>query len=163
MTRARTNAVTTTPSKKTTSGKKQSASIAVPSAPTRKAGSIASRPPRPPGAVTSQPKPTPKVEKGAGSKQANIIAVLRRAEGATVADLMQLTGWLPHSMRGVISDVLKRKLGLAVGSSLQPDRGRVYRIVDKESAPPAATSTPALRRAKAPPGKKLSSVAAPAA
>lgn len=61
-------------------------------------------------------------------KQARIIEMLRRPEGATNAQLMNVTGWQSHSVRGVLSGVLKRKLGLPVDSTVEPGRGRVYRI-----------------------------------
>lgn len=68
------------------------------------------------------------------SKQARLVTLLRRKEGATLAELMAATGWLSHSVRGALSAVLKRKLGLAIESAPEPDRGRVYRI----AAPPVA-------------------------
>jgi hypothetical protein len=64
-----------------------------------------------------------------GSKQATVIALLRRPEGVTVAEIVAATGWQPHTVRGLFSGTLKRKLGLGLGSA-QEDRGRVYRIVD---------------------------------
>ena len=67
--------------------------------------------------------PTPR----AGSKQAQVIDLFRRAEGATVAEVMTATGWQPHTVRGIVSGTLKKKLGLTVISAKEP-RGRVYRI-----------------------------------
>ena len=61
------------------------------------------------------------------SKQAMMIDLLRRAQGATMENLLDVTGWQPHSVRGVISGVLKKRLGLAVLSE-QQEHGRVYRI-----------------------------------
>jgi Protein of unknown function (DUF3489) len=63
------------------------------------------------------------------SKQAEVIALLRRPEGATVDEVRATTGWQPHTVRGVFSGALKRKLGLAVVAA-QEARGRVYRIVE---------------------------------
>lgn len=82
------------------------------------------------------------------SKQARVIAMLRRAEGATIADLMAATGWLSHSVRGAISGVLKRKLGLVVESRVESDRGRVYRTGAEPT--PAAVALKPSRRARAP-------------
>ena len=62
-----------------------------------------------------------------GSKQAQIIDLFRRAEGATVAEVIAATGWQPHTVRGIVSGTLKKKLGLAVISAKE-ERGRVYRI-----------------------------------
>ena len=65
------------------------------------------------------------------SKQALLIDLLRRKEGATIAEAVKATGWQPHSIRGAISGTLKRKLGLAVTSDKVEQRGRVYRIAAK--------------------------------
>jgi hypothetical protein len=62
-----------------------------------------------------------------GSKQAQIIDLFRRAEGATVAEVIAATGWQPHTVRGIVSGTLKKKLGLTVISAKE-ERGRVYRI-----------------------------------
>jgi len=63
------------------------------------------------------------------SKQAEIIALLRRPEGATVAELAAATDWQPHTVRGVFSGILKKKLRLTF-SSERDERGRTYRLVD---------------------------------
>jgi len=64
----------------------------------------------------------------AGTKQAQIIAMLQRPEGASVAEIVAATAWQAHSARGVISGVLKKKPGLLVGSTKEDGRGSVYRI-----------------------------------
>ncbi len=63
-----------------------------------------------------------------GTKQAILIDLLNRSGGATLAELVEATGWQRHSVRGAISGTLKKKLGLAVTSQSTDDRGRVYRI-----------------------------------
>src|SRR5207245_9651352 len=63
----------------------------------------------------------------AGSKQAQVIDLFRRAEGATVAEVIAATGWQPHTVRGIVSGTLKKKLRLTVVSAKE-ERGRVYRI-----------------------------------
>jgi hypothetical protein len=65
------------------------------------------------------------------SKQSLLIDLLRRKEGATLAEAVKATGWQPHSVRGAISGTLKKKLGLAVTSEKVEDRGRVYRVAAK--------------------------------
>ena len=62
------------------------------------------------------------------TKQAILIDHLSRAKGATLAELVEATGWQPHSVRGAISGTLRKKLGLAVTSETTDNRGRVYRI-----------------------------------
>ncbi|MFN4203756.1 MAG: DUF3489 domain-containing protein [Tabrizicola sp.] len=64
----------------------------------------------------------------AGTKQAQIIAMLQRPEGATVAEMVEATGWLTHTVRGSISGALKKKLGLPISAEKVEGRGAVYRI-----------------------------------
>jgi hypothetical protein len=64
----------------------------------------------------------------AGTKQAQIIALLERPEGATVAEMVAASGWLAHSARGLISGGLKKKLRLNVTTEKVAARGTVYRI-----------------------------------
>ena len=63
-----------------------------------------------------------------GTKQAQLIAMLEYAEGATVAEIVAATGWQPHTVRGAFAGALKKRLGLAVTSEKVDGRGRVYRI-----------------------------------
>jgi len=79
------------------------------------------------GATSAEaPVPAPYRE---GTKQALLIAMLRRPEGATVDEVVRKTGWQRHSVRGAISGAIKKKLGLTVESERDDNRGRVYRIV----------------------------------
>jgi hypothetical protein len=66
------------------------------------------------------------------SKQDEVIAMLRRPEGVTVDEVASATGWLRHTVRGVLSGTLKKKLGLTLASAKE-ERGRVYRIVEAGS------------------------------
>ena len=75
--------------------------------------------------VTEAPKP---VAIRAGTKQAQIIALLQRPEGASIVEIVEATGWLAHSARGLISGGLKKKLGLSITSEKIQARGRVYKI-----------------------------------
>jgi hypothetical protein len=63
-----------------------------------------------------------------GTKQAQIIAMLQRPEGATVHEMVEATGWLPHTVRGCISGALKKRLGLEVHTATVDGKGIVYKI-----------------------------------
>lgn len=63
------------------------------------------------------------------SKQASVIAMLRRPEGATVLQISEEMGWLKHTTRAFVSATLGKKLGLNVTSG-KIDGQRVYRIED---------------------------------
>ncbi|HXF87899.1 MAG TPA: DUF3489 domain-containing protein [Xanthobacteraceae bacterium] len=62
------------------------------------------------------------------SKQAQLIAMLKRSEGATIDEIVDAFGWQAHTVRGAIAGALKKKLGLDVTSEKVDGRGRVYRI-----------------------------------
>ena len=64
----------------------------------------------------------------ATSKQARVLALLRGPNGATIATVMRSTGWQPHTVRGFLAAVVRRKLGLKLESE-KTDGERVYRIV----------------------------------
>ncbi len=64
----------------------------------------------------------------AGTKQAQIIAMLQRPEGASIAEIVAATGWLAHTVRGSISGALKKKLGLSIIAEKVEGRGTVYRL-----------------------------------
>jgi hypothetical protein len=64
----------------------------------------------------------------AGTKQAQIIAMLQRPEGASVAEMVEATSWQSHTVRGSISGALKKKLGLPIATEKVEGRGTVYRL-----------------------------------
>jgi hypothetical protein len=78
-------------------------------------------------AIEALSEPDPQPDTKGSSKQDAVIAMLRRPEGATVDEVASATGWQRHTVRGVFSGTLKRKLGLTVASAKE-ERGRVYRI-----------------------------------
>ena len=81
-------------------------------------------------AIEALPEPQPDAKRP--SKQDEVIAMLRRAEGATVDEVVGATGWQRHTVRGVFSGTLKKKLGLTLASAKE-ERGRVYRIAGPAS------------------------------
>ena len=77
----------------------------------------------------TKPKKAPR-RKREGTKQAALIAMLRRKQGATIAQIAEATGWRRHTIRGVIAGALKKKLGLTVTSEKVKGGERTYRIID---------------------------------
>ena len=64
----------------------------------------------------------------AGTKQAQLIEMLRAPAGASIEEIVAATGWQPHTVRGAIAGALKKKLGLEVTSEKVDGRGRIYRL-----------------------------------
>ena len=78
-----------------------------------------------------EPKPaTTECQIREGTKQALVIEMLRRPEGATIAEIVEATAWASHSVRGFLAGALKKKLGLTIDSEKHATRGRVYKIID---------------------------------
>ena len=67
------------------------------------------------------------------TKHARIIAMLRAPAGATVAAIVTAVEWQPHSVRGFLAGVVRKKLGLNLVAE-QTDKGRVYRIRDGKAS-----------------------------
>ena len=62
------------------------------------------------------------------SKQAQVIAMLKRPEGATIAQIVEATGWQAHTVRGTFAGAFKKKLGLEISSSKEQGSERIYTI-----------------------------------
>ena len=82
------------------------------------------------GSQTGDPTltPTAEVVARADSKTAKVLAMLRRAEGATLQQIMSVTGWQAHSVRGFVSGTLGKKLHLTVVSAKGEDGQRRYSV-----------------------------------
>ena len=72
-------------------------------------------------------KPTPRTRDN--SKQAAVIALLSRPEGATLAQITEATQWQLHTTRGFLAGAVKKRLGLQLTSE-KPEGGvRIYRVI----------------------------------
>jgi hypothetical protein len=88
----------------------------------------AKKAPRKPAAEKSSKSPrTKKAAEPRVTKQSKVIDALCRPEGATIAEIMEMTGWQEHSVRGFISGAVKKKLGLTVERVTEDGRVR-YRV-----------------------------------
>jgi hypothetical protein len=65
-----------------------------------------------------------------GSKESQVIAMLRRPEGATLAQIGESTGWQTHSIRGFFAAALKKRHGLSLTSEKPQGGERTYRIAE---------------------------------
>jgi Protein of unknown function (DUF3489) len=83
-------------------------------------------------------------EKGAriairsSTKQSAAIDILRSPGGATITALTKVTGWQPHSVRGFLAGVVKKRLKLHLQSAVV-EGVRIYRITGGHGAPPVET------------------------
>ncbi len=88
------------------------------------------------GKSAKKASPRKKAPKGAkkatgardGSKTAKVLELLKRKDGATLAEIMKATDWQAHSVRGFISGTLGKKMGLTVTSTKGEDGERSYSI-----------------------------------
>ena len=75
-------------------------------------------------ATAKDATPTPRD----GSKKAIVLDMLKRPDGATLAEIMSATDWQAHSVRGFISGSLGKKMGLTVESFKRTDGVRAYKV-----------------------------------
>ena len=88
-----------------------------------------------PDAATSGEGEAPAPRTRENSKQAQVIAMLKRPEGATIQQVCDATDWQAHTVRGTFAGAFKKKLGLTITSDKAEGGVRVYRIA--EDAPTA--------------------------
>ena len=58
-----------------------------------------------------------------------MIELMRRPEGASIDEIARETGWLPHTVRGTMTNALKKRLGLTIVSHKNQNCIRKYKIV----------------------------------
>ena len=87
------------------------------------------------GKKATSTKKAPKTPKGQkkpavrdGSKTERILDLLKRKDGATLAEIMKETRWQRHSVRGFLSGTIRKKMGLAVSSTKSEDGERTYSV-----------------------------------
>ena len=73
-----------------------------------------------------------------GSKQSRVIALLQSPTGATIEAMMKATGWQPHSVRGFLAGVVRKRLKLELGST-KVDGNRVYQITTRDAGKTVST------------------------
>jgi hypothetical protein len=76
---------------------------------------------------TTKARPAPK-DHDKGTKKETVLTLLRRPQGATLAEMMKATGWQSHSVRGFLSEALRKNMGLKVKSAKREDGTRVYSV-----------------------------------
>jgi hypothetical protein len=94
----------------------------------------AAKPKRKPGKKAKSPKKAARAKKPASkpkadrtNKKAEVIAMMKRAKGATLPEIMKATGWQPHTVRGFVS-ILGSKGGEKIESSKNAAGERTYKI-----------------------------------
>ena len=114
--------------KTNTPKKRVAANVEKPAAATKKAKHVAA----PEGAekiaaAKKVGKPTEKAPRPA-TKSDMILGLLRRPSGASAAELTEATGWQAHSVRGFLSAVIGRKMGLTLASEKNEQEERRYSL-----------------------------------
>ena len=89
---------------------------------------------RPPKSGKRLPNRRPDQSTRSTTKTDQILVFLRQPKGASIAELMQVTSWQAHSVRGFLSGTVKKKLGLNVVSELDAKMQRRYRIANDTKA-----------------------------
>jgi len=114
----------------TTDVEKPAAGNALPGEPESKPQKAAKR--AKPAKKAKPPKKAPRAKKAKppaerANKKAEVIALMKRAKGATLSEIMLATKWQPHTVRGFVS-ILGSKGGEKIESSKNADGDRVYKI-----------------------------------
>jgi hypothetical protein len=92
---------------------------------TRRATVALSQPGRPQRAVRAN---KPASANDGGNKTAKILALLKRPDGVTLKELVEMTGWRANSVRGFLSGSIGKKMGTPVESFKSSEGDRSYRL-----------------------------------
>jgi hypothetical protein len=76
----------------------------------------------PKGRGQKQPKP--------GTKQAALVRLLKQPNGTTMDEMVKVTMWQKHTVRGTLSHAIKKRLGYLVESAKNSENVRIYRIIE---------------------------------
>jgi len=82
-----------------------------------------------PDAASAASSPAPARARREGTKQAQVISMLSRPDGATTKEIAEATGWQAHTVRSTLSHTLQKRLGFQMASEDVAERGRVHRII----------------------------------
>jgi hypothetical protein len=96
--------------------------------------SAAAKPKRKPGKKAKPVKKAARAKKPASkpkadrtNKKAEVLAMMKRAKGVTLSEIMKTTSWQPHTVRGFVS-ILGSKGGEKIESSKNAAGERTYKI-----------------------------------
>lgn len=84
--------------------------------------------------IKAKKSATPQPPAKQQSKQSQIVELLKKKTGTTVEEMMVLTGWQAHTVRGIISGVIKKRLGLNVVNIVGACGTRTYRITEVKTS-----------------------------
>jgi hypothetical protein len=65
-----------------------------------------------------------------GTKQEKLITMLRRKEGVTIEQMARALAWQTHTVHGVLSATIRKRLGLKIVSAASSGGKRTYRIAE---------------------------------
>jgi hypothetical protein len=100
---------------------------------TRRSKAAAPKPTKPPTTTTKSVDREPTMTKSVDreTKRDQVIAMLKRAEGASNDEISKAMNWLPHTTRSFVTATVGKKLGHPLSSVKDEQRGRVYRIISQ--------------------------------
>jgi len=92
------------------------------------------QPPEPPVASTAPTSIVPTWATARVTKNDLVLNQLKQKDGVSISDMMDVTGWQAHSVRGFLSAVIRKKLGLTLLTEVGKDGIRRYRIDARAAA-----------------------------